>query len=61
MRTKRNGILVLDKIRLPQMIRELNTCKCPLPLATNSRERIGVTLERYRQYWPAVKWVSTLG
>lgn len=63
MKKDRNGIRILDNSNSPEMKRGRNIFQdaCPHVIRTSSRERTGATLGIYRDIWPSVKWVSTLG
>lgn len=62
MRKDKNGIPILGESYVSEMRKGCNSANCPPPvIKTSSRERTGATLGRYRDIWPSVKWVSTLG
>lgn len=62
MRNNKNGIPILDNMSNPEMKKGRNGCnRPPLVIRTSPRERKGATLGKYRDVWPPVKWVSTLG
>lgn len=60
----KNGIPLLDKNFQPRTKQGCNTGKCPPLVKTTSspRERkTGVSLAKYIEIWPSVKFKSTLG